>query len=187
MRPSLRNTLAVLPLAAACAAFGSAAQAQQVTINGTVENITCTPSVNGGGINGTVTLLAATNQDLPSVGSTAKEQAFTIGLTGCGTGSSLRAKSYFYSTTTGAVSNGKLNLTTGSTGSGWQYELLSGTSGSNVLSIGTVAAVTPHVGDSGESINSGSATLTYRARYYRSGTIGEGSGTATVTYAMYYQ
>jgi len=190
MKPTLRKTLAVLPLAAACAAFGSAAQAQNaINIGGEVKNISCTASVVGGN---TVNLPIAQPSDLPSPNSVAHHTPFTIALTGCGTGANgTVARAMFYNTTAGAVSNGRLNPTFNpTTAGGWQYAFRTvGNAGGNVdVPVRTSDTIVVQTGDSGVPIVNGAANLRYAVRYRRNATgpLTPGKGTASVNYVVYY-
>jgi len=163
MKSVLRKTLAVLPLAAACAVFGSVAQAQTITINGNLKGATCTPSVTGG----SVTLPDITlGTDLLTGGSSAKETPFTVSLSGCGAGASgLKGKIYFWQSQ--AYSSGVLAKTSG-TGSGWSYQFLYGASGNTPLTVGSNSSVLSNTNDPGVTLGTAPTyNVTYRVRYYR--------------------
>jgi len=189
MKPTLRKTLAVLPLTAACAAFGSAAQAQTLNIGGEVKGISCTASIVGGN---TVNLPIAQPSDLPNGGSTAHQTMFTIALTGCGAGANgTVARAMFYNITAGAVSNGRLNPTFNpTTAGGWQYAFRSVGAGSgNVdVPVRTSDSIVPQTGDLGATIANGAVNLNYRVMYRRNntGALMPGKGTASVNYVLYY-
>jgi len=184
MKPALRKTLAVLPLVAACAAFGAAAQAQTLSISGKVQDISCTATLPGGN---TVNLPVAEPGDLPAVGTRAHSTPFTISLTGCGGGNDgLLARAMFYNSTPGTVTLGRLNLAASSTGSGWQYEFRN-SSGASFVNIRRSPDIVIQSTDPGVTIASGAANLTYRVMYYRSsGTLITGTGTASVNFVLYY-
>jgi len=178
---SLRKALTVFPLAAACAAFGSVAQAQSVTFTGNLLGATCTPSVT----NGTVTLPnAVLGTDLTGSDSTAKETAFTVSLTGCGTaGSGLKGRIYFWQN----GSNGGRLVKNSGNGSGWQYQLLAGASGNTILTVGTGSAVQPNTNDPGVDLTTNqNYSVTYRVRYYRPGTTTLTPGTLNATANMVF-
>jgi len=182
MKHTLHKTLAVLPLAAACAVFGTSAQAEKITFNGAVQDTTCTPSVNGGGADGTVNLDVIKSDDLPNLNATFGAKEFTIGLS-C-SGSATTAKAYFYSDPS-RVTNDKLNLIKpASTGNGWQYELLA--ANDNPLKVGTAATPVDDANDTGATITGGSATLTYKVRYFRNADLEEGTGQSEVNYVVHY-
>jgi len=182
MKPALRKTLAVLPLVAACAAFGPKVQAQTLNISGKVQNITCTATLPGGN---TVHLPIAQPSDFPSVGSTIHRTNFSINLSACGSDANgLIVRAMFYNSTPGAVTNNRLNLDAASTGSGWQYQFRA-RNGSAVF-VRTGPNIVVQSSDAGETITSGAANMLYRVEYYRSGTISTGTGTASVNYVLYY-
>jgi len=189
MKPTLRKTLAVLPLAAACAAFGSAAQAQNaINIGGEVKNISCTANIPGGN---TVNLPIAQPSDLPNANSAAHSTQFTIALTACAAGANgTVARAMFYNTTAGAVSSGRLNPTFTGGGAGWQYAFRTVGAGSgNVdVPVRTSATIVVQTNDPGATIANGAANLRYAVRYRRNATgpLMPGKGTASVSYVLYY-
>jgi len=184
MKHTLHKTLAVLPLATACAVFGTSVQAEKITFNGAVQDTTCTPSVNGGGADGTVNLDVIKSSNLPNLNDTFGAKSFDIGLSACSR-SDITAKAYFYSSEAGRVTNDKLNLITpASTGSGWQYELLA--ANDTPLKVGTAATPVNDINDTGASIAAGTATLTYKVRYFRSADLQEGTGQSEVNYVVHY-
>jgi len=187
MRPSIRKTLAVLPLAAACAAFGSVALAQSiVNFKGEVGDTGCTPKLKGGGND--VTLIKIDAGDFPGINQPANagDETFTIEFQ-CGTSTSgITGKVYFYNASPNAVSNGRLNKQSG-TGSGWQYQLTPASTFTQ-LDIGTSAAWVNAAHDPGGVISAGQGEASYRARYYQNAaTIVPGIMHATVSYVLYYQ
>jgi len=180
MTRNLHQSLALLPLAAACIAFN--AHAQQVTFQGTVNVVTCTGNVTTGG--GTVSLSPVTSDQLPASGSFAGETPFIMAVTGCGANPGVTAKTYFYNTTSGAVTNGRLNT---NPSRGWQFQILPAT-GTTQLEVGTSAtppAPSANI-DPGGSIASGSVNITYRVRYYRSAALTAGSASATANFVLQY-
>jgi len=187
MKPTLRKTLTALPLAVACAALGSAAQAQTLNISGAVKDMSCTATISGGN---TLNLPVAEPSDLPSAGSIAHRTVFTIALTACGAdanGSTARAM--FYNTTASAVSNGRLNPTfTPTTAGGWQYMILASNTGNTTVPVRTSSAIVTQTNDPGVVIASNAANLRYRIAYRRndSGNLSPGTGTASVNYVLYY-
>jgi len=80
MKRTFSQSLALLPLAAACTMFGSVAQAQLITINGKVTNATCSLSIVGGN---TIQMPTATNDKFPTVGETTGETPFKVSVTNC--------------------------------------------------------------------------------------------------------
>jgi len=186
VKPVLRKTLAVLPLAAACAAFGSAAQAQNaINIGGEVKNISCTANIPGGN---TVNLPIAQLSDLPNVGATVHYTTFTIALTACAAGTDgIVARAMFYNTAAGAVTNGHLNPTfSPANAGGWQYRFLAVGGGGNNVPVRTSASIVVQTNDPGATITNGAANLNYRVGYIRTGALTPGKGTASVNYVLYY-
>jgi len=179
MKLSLSKPLALLPLVAAFGAFS--AHAQQVTFQGTVAVVSCSASVSTGG--GTVALPLVMSDQLPNVGSTASETPFVVAVTGCGANPGVTAKTYFYNTTAGTVTDGRLNT---NPARGWQFQILPAT-GTTQLPVGTSATPpTPSTIDPGASIGSGSANITYRVRYYRNAALTAGSASATANFVLQY-
>jgi len=178
MKRNLHKTL--LPLAVACATLGSAAQAQLLTINGSVSDNPCTLAVAGGGA---ITMPGITAAALPNVGSFAGETTFTINLTNCPTVPGQFAKIHFYNTTSGTVNNGRLNP---SSGNGWQFQMLPAT-GTTQLDVYTNASPVNQANDPGVNISSGSGNVDYRIRYYRTGTLSNfGAASAQANMVAYY-
>jgi len=182
MKLLLSKSLAFVPWLAACTIFS--AHGQQVTFQGTVYNASCTATVQTGG--GTVTLPPATVSQLGSQGATANETPFVMAVTGCGAQPGISVKTYFYNTTAGAVSNGRLNTIPDR---GWQFQLLPAT-GATQLEVGTSPTPPAYSANSdlGYSIASGTANINYRVRYFRSSTssITPGAASATANYVLQY-
>jgi len=188
MRPSLRRTLAVLPLAAACAAFGASAQAQSIiNFEGKVNDSGCSPELAGGG--NAVKLTDIDIGDFQGINQPAPagDTNFTINFTGCTpSGGISTAKVYFYSTDPNAVTSGRLNKQSG-TGSGWQYQLTPATTFTQ-LNVGDSASWSNAAHDPGGNITPGNGSATYRVRYFQNAaSISPGTTEATVSYVLYYQ
>jgi len=189
MKLKLHKTLAVLPLAAACATFGASVQAQQVPavikFEGKVAKITCTAKIAGGD---TVTLPLIQESDIAGVGDFGGEKDFTVEVKSCGKNPGIFAKAYFYNTTANAVDDGRLTLAPGSSGEGWQYQLLPAGQ-TTQLDVGTQATVAPNNDNTtGGDLASGGANLQYKVRYYRSAVaLTAGTGKAQATYVLYFQ
>jgi len=189
MKYTLHKTFAVLPLVAACAVFGASAQAQSavpavIKFEGKVAKVTCTSTIAGGD---TVTLPLVHESDMPDVNDTAGEKDFTVEVTGCGNNPGVFAKAYFYNTSADAVKDGRLTLAPGSSGSGWEYQLLPA-GRTTQLNVGTQAAVVESTDDTGGELGTGSASLKYKVRYYRSAvSLSAGTGSAQATYVLYFQ
>jgi len=181
-----------LSLLFGCAAQTALAQQQIATFTGTVVADSCTVSVNGtGSEDGTVTFdPVLSNNELRSNGSVAGETSFTLELSDCGL-SDGTMRAHFYNPDAGAVTDGRLNKTDPSgTGSGWQIQLLS--SNDKLLRFYTSSVVNRSnmASDPGGALNaSGSASLTYKVRYFRTSTqtqIVPGTLRGHATYVLYY-
>jgi len=176
-----RKHLAVLPLALA-AAIGSTASAREITFKGTVQDVTCVPTINGGGEDGVVVLPLVTQRMFPEVGNTTGEKIFSIDLTNCAEGAGKKVKAYFWQP---QAKDGRLTGTGGS-GKGWSYQLLTVTD--QPLTVGTNSVLPTVPGpDQGVDANKGAAVLTYKVRYYRDDKPGlvKGDMDATATYVLY--
>jgi len=78
---STRTLLTLACLLASPIAFAQV----NITITGTIEDVACTPTLNGAAVSGnTITLPNVTIADFPSLGSTAGPVEITFTLTGCG-------------------------------------------------------------------------------------------------------
>jgi len=185
------NTKYLLPLLLS-SAFCTAAHAQSagtITIDGTVNIASCTPSVNGMGANGTVQLATvSTNHSLTG------RTDFTIDLTGCAQ-SSLPARAYFYSNNASTIGWGGtagvagILLKTSGTGAGWGYRLTTGGGGQNFI-LTNSQTITPHPGDTGVTLSSGAATLRYNVSYVEQGSaypIQPGTLNSQANYVIYFQ
>jgi len=176
------HKLALLPLAA-CAVFGTAAQADSgdITFKGKVVSTGCTPKVDGGDKNGTVTLPDVT-ESMFAADNTAGEKTFKINLEGCSvTGKKVKA---FFWNATYATSNGRLDGP--GTGDGWTYQLRD--SASNILTVASSGTAVPAGNaDVGATVDaSGNAVLNYSVRYYKEQTpLTSGDKTAVATYVVY--
>jgi len=181
----IKYTRALLPLALAATFTAHAQSSGTVTIDGTVNNAACTPSVNGSGPSATVILpTISTNVGL-SNGQMKNLTPFTISLSGCATGVNV-ARAHFYSQ---YASGGNLNKTSGD-GSGWVYTVLpNGFSNySDRISIGTNSAVVPQATDPGGNLFQGATTITYQVAYYGNAqNISPGTLNSQTNYVMYFQ
>jgi len=181
----LKN-LALLPLAA-CAVFGSVAQADVITFRGTVLNNTCIPAVNGNGRDNTVALPVVNPADFPAQGDTTGDTSFSIDLTACSDAATNTVRAYFWNAE--AVNGRLVKGTSQGTGAGWSYQLLA-SGNTNQLDVGTTATVVPDLTDPGATIASGSGgngTLNYTVRYYNEvgTTMTPGTFDALATYVLY--
>ncbi|ABF11116.1 fimbrial protein [Cupriavidus metallidurans] len=174
MKKLLLSTLVVSSLGLA-SQFAAAADGT-ITFNGQVTSNTCT--INGGTPDFTVTLPTVAAGTLSASGNTAGRTSFNIALTSC-TGSS--AHTYFEAGPT-TDSAGRLMLTTGSTASNVQIQLLNG-SDQTLVKAGFADASQNSLS---ASISGGSATLTYYAEYYATGAAGAGSANSSVMYTIAY-
>jgi len=152
MKRTFSQSLALLPLAAACTLLGTAAQAQLITINGKVTNATCSLSIVGGN---TIQMPTATNDKFPTVGETTGETPFKVSVTNCGASPGVTAKVHFYGNTSN-VSNGRIAPALAN--AGWQLQLLPPT-GNQQIWIGTDSNYSNQTQDPGASIATGNAEI----------------------------
>jgi len=175
------NKLALLPLAA-CAVFGTAtfADTGKITFKGSVISTGCTPSVDGQGNDGTVTLDPVTKSMFPTAGQTTGEKTFKITLTGCQAGGK-KVKAQFSQDN---PTDGR--LTGSGLGKGWSYQLLAA-NGNELTVKPKGSGLVNETNDAGATIDaSNTGTLTYKVRYYNDGTgITSGDLTALATYVLY--
>jgi len=179
------KALSLLPLAA-CAVFGSVAQADVITFRGTVIENTCIPSVNGGARDATVALPVVSPSDFAAPTNTTGDTPFSIALTGCSAAATYSVKAYFWNAQ--AQAGRLVKGTSVGTGAGWSYQLLA--SGSTTqLDVGTTATVVPDAADPGVTItptSGGAGTLNYTVRYYNElGAVTPGTFDAQATYVLY--
>jgi len=179
MNRKFHKTLALLPLAAACAAFGTVAQAQ-VTFSGAVVSGTCQVAILGGN---TVALTPITSDQFPNVGDAAGLRSFTVRVTGCGNTPGVTAKVHFHAPAAN-VSGGRLKPTLAN--AGWEFQLYPAVSNSQ-LNVATNATPVNQTGDAGGSIATGSADIVYRVRYRRaSANVAFGASSAQASMVLYY-
>jgi len=175
------HKLALLPLAA-CAVFGTAAQADsgEITFKGRVVSTGCTPKLDGKGKDGTVTLPDVT-EGMFGADNTAGEKTFAINLEGCSV-KGKKVKAFFWNATL-ATGNGRLDGT--GSGDGWTYQLRD--SANNILTVANSGATVPASNDDvGATIDaSGNAVLNYSVRYYKEQALTSGDKTAKATYVVY--
>jgi len=177
MKLSLNKPFTLLLLVAAFGAFN--VHAQQVTFQGRLAVVSCNATVNSG--DNTVSLPLITSDQLPAVGSTVYGRSFFVNVTGCGANPGVLARAYFYSTTTGAVTNGRLNTTPNR---GWQFQIE--TLAGGVVDVGTSTTPPSSSNDFGMSIASGNANLLYTVSYYRSAALTAGNASATANFVLQY-
>jgi len=179
------KSLAPLALVAGTAACFSAQAQHTISLQGKYINVTCTANFNGtNSASGGLDLPVIAETDFPFVGQTAGDTSFTLALTSCGNNAGTTARAHFWSS--GSVSNGRLNLPSSSSGKGWQYQILPAGS-TTQLNVVTNSTPVFQSHDSGVDVASGSGTLTYTARYYRSdANLTVGSGKAVLSYAIFY-
>lgn len=179
----------------------STAQATDGTVNfnGKLFNETCTISVNGGSNMGTVGLPTLSTVTLATAGAVGGATSFTIKLTGCGGGSSIRE---FLDTTTNGttgtpkalssatayfesgpgvdpVSHNILNV--GGTATGVQLQLMTTTGGAIKVgdSTQTATAGIPFTAE-------GTGVMTYGVQYIANAATTPGNVVGSVTYSIAY-
>jgi len=183
----------MLPLALGTTFNAGAQSSGTITIDGTVNNAACTPSINNSGASATVVLpTLSTNVGLNS-GALKSLTPFTISLSGCATGVNV-ARAHFYSN---YVQTGILTKTSGD-GQNWGYAILpAGFSAiADRINIGNSSSVVPIATDPGGNLFGGATTITYQVGYfglYSNGISGQslnmspGTLNSQTNYVMYYQ
>lgn len=169
-------------LIAAGAALSQTALASDgtVTINGKVEETTCTVDDTAGNTNKTVTLPTVSKSALTGVGTTAGKTPFTFALTNCGSAQNVRAR--FVGTNTQVNSNGHL-INTAATQAANVFVQILDTDGTS--------AINPNTPDNTNykttALVDGAANLTYYAQYITEvGDAGAGNVATTVNYSIVY-
>ncbi len=170
----------------AVALASQSALASDGTINITGELTTQTCSINGNAADGnrnvSVTLPAASQSNLHTVGATSSETAFQIALTSC-TPTSGTVRTRFESGPNVDAASGELPTTGAGSSAGLRIQLLN--QDRSVISVGAADATQ---NSAQGTIASGAATLNYIARYHRisSTPLAVGAVTSSVTYSMAY-
>jgi len=171
---------------AACAVSVTSGWASNFFVQGGLAGTACLPSLTHTAetADGTVTLGRLAPNALSVIGSTVDAGRFSIALDACGFSADTVISTWFYSSTAGAVSHGRLNPLSGNH-AGWQYQFLPPGAGNTQLDVSTspAIAVSPvHLGAQAVATN-----LDYRVRYYRSGvTWIADHGISQVTYVLYH-
>jgi len=156
-------------------------------VHGGLASAACLPSLmrTASADDGVLVLGRLVLDALPAIGSTVDAGRFSIFLGTCGFSAETVVSTWFYNSTAGAVSHGRLNPLSGSS-AGWQYQFLSAGMGNTQLNVG----ITPTVAVSAVNLGAQAFTtpsLDYRVRYYRSSvTLIPGSSSAYVTYVLYH-
>jgi len=177
----------LLPLAIGVAFNAHAQSSGNITIDGTVNNAACTPSVNGSGPNATVMLPTISANQTFNQGQLRDLTPFSISLSGCAPGVNV-ARAHFYSN---YASSGTLQKTSGN-GSGWGYVILPAgysTYGDRIV-IGSSSSVVPQATDPGGNLFQGATSITYQVGYYglaSNANMSRGTLNSEVNYVMYYQ
>ncbi|MFC3814311.1 fimbrial protein [Lysobacter sp. GCM10012299] len=179
------NLLKAMTISAIALASQSAF-ASDGTINFSGELTTQTCSINGTAADGarsfTVTLPAASQSNLTTVGATSTETAFQIALTSC-TPASGTVRTRFESGANVDSTSGELLTTGAGSSAGLRIQLLN-----QDRTVIVVGAADVAQNSAQGTIASGAATLNYIARYHRiSATpLAVGAVTSSVTYSMAY-
>jgi len=180
------KSLAPLMLVTGAAVCATAQAQNAISFQGKYLNVACTASFNGtNSPSGGLDLPVIAETDFPFVGQTTGDTNFSLTLSSCGANSNTIARAHFYAGSSN-VTNGRLNLPSNSSGKGWQYQLLPNGS-STQLNIMTSSMPVLQSHDLGVDVASGTGTLQYTARYYRSeANLVVGNGKAPVSYIIFY-
>jgi|GEM_PF-2686027 len=186
--PTWRKSAAAFSLVAACAGFGSSAQAQNTaTFSVNLAALTCTIKYDRN-----LSFKINVN-DLPNVGSVGPFKNVWVVLDHCeAQGTGLSVKTYFYNATPGTVVDGRLQKGEG-TGAGWEYEIFpTANYGTSLITtrllVGTSPVPVPAAYDPGYMVGApGSPSMDYAVRMRRNGELVAGKSTATLTMVLYYQ
>jgi major type 1 subunit fimbrin (pilin) len=174
--------------AALIAGFGVAALAPQAatatdgTINftGAVTGSTCTVKVNGAASPATITLPTVSTTALNAAGTTAGQTAFAINLSACGgTPAPTKASTFFEN---GPTVNAAGRLVNAGTATNVDVQLVN-TDNSAI----TVGGVAPTSGTGVFAITTGTATLSYFARYFATAAATAGTVSSSVQFSVIYQ
>ncbi|QKJ89244.1 Type 1 fimbrial protein [Paramixta manurensis] len=176
MKKSLLASLVALSVisTAASASVGT------ITINGELTASTCDVSVNGGGVDATVTLPTLPAKTLAAAGVTAGDTAFTMELSNCEPKSG-DVIAYFEHGATVDAASGRLNNVNATGAKNVQVELLDSSSAPVYVGNTAQRTATP------TALNNGAANLVYQARYYATGVSTSGELNTSVTYSIDYQ
>jgi len=161
--------------------------ADNFMVRGGLASVACLPSLTrtADADDGVLVLGRLALSALPVIGSTADAGRFSISLGACGGGSHAVFSAWFYNSTAGAVSHGRLNRLSGS-GAGWQYQVLPMGAGNTQLDVG----ISPTLAVSAIGLDAqtgNAASLDYRVRYYRSGVaLIAGDSISAATYVLYH-
>ncbi|MGH8161915.1 MAG: fimbrial protein [Gammaproteobacteria bacterium] len=185
-----RNLAVVGSVAALAAAMAFAPQAAHaadgtITITGKIITQTCDVTTgSGGNFAVTLPLVTATGKTLQSSGDTAGQTKFAIDLTNCPTAPTGVQVASFFSGSNIDTTDGNLDNTASAGATNVQVQLLNENDSSVIdLRGASASAQNSHY----TSITGGSATLSYYAQYYATGTAGAGNVTTAVDYTLVYQ
>ncbi|UNK48145.1 type 1 fimbrial protein [Lysobacter sp. S4-A87] len=182
----MKTTLFKAMTVGAIALASQSAFASDGTINFTGELTTQTCSINGtaadGNRNVSVTLPAASQSNLRTVGSTSGETAFQIALTSC-TPTSGTVHTRFESGPNVDVASGELLTSGAGSSAGLRIQLLN--QDRTVIAVGAADVAQ---NSAPGTIATGAVTLNYIARYHNinSTPLAVGAVTSSVTYSMAY-
>ncbi|WLW62215.1 fimbrial protein [Achromobacter aegrifaciens] len=174
-----RKILSAIMIAGMATGTHTAFASNTITFDGSVTAQTCTINSSNGTNNFTVTLPPVSANALSTAGQTAGDTAFTILLTGC-TPDSGNVRTHFEAG--GTVNpNGRL---TNQTGNAKNVEIQLLNSDASVIKAGDAVA---SQNSKQASLNAGSASLSYVARYFATGAATAGTLNTVVNYSIAYQ
>lgn len=172
-----KTVLASLVAVAMIPAFSYAADGK-IDFGGEIGGQTC--KINNGNPNMSVTLPKVSASSLATAGQTAGNTVFTVKLTECNPATG-GARVFFEAGPTVDLATGRLKLDTSSTAKNVQISVAN-TNGDEIKIGQPNGATNPFI-----SIASGSADLTYLARYYSQGNAQAGTTKTNVMYTIEYQ
>ncbi|SIT50578.1 Fimbrial protein [Paraburkholderia piptadeniae] len=177
-----KSGLLIATAIAAGAALPTASFASDgtITFTGNITPNTCTISGNGGGPSFTVQLPPVSVGSFTASSPVSGKTPFNIALTNC-TPSTGSASVYFEPGASVDLSTGQLKNMTG-TATYVQVQLLDSNEQKVVIGAGYSPSNQTWV-----SIVNGSATMTYKAAYAMTGTVGAGTVNTTTMYSIVYQ
>lgn len=164
----------------------NAASTGTITFNGSITDATCDVSVDGAGMDASVTLPVVAASELASAGQTSGRTTFTLGLSNCnlGTADSASVAAYFQPGTTVDSATGRLIQTDAAGAENVSLQLIDGTNDSVIFagdsSQMTTAAFTEI--EAGKDVK-----LPYAAEYYAEGEATAGAVVSSVVYNLQYK
>ncbi|WP_157956488.1 fimbrial protein [Dyella sp. C11] len=183
---------AVVAASLGFAGLAAAATTQSVdgTVNftGAVTGSTCTVNINSAGTTASVVLPTVQTSELgTTLGSTAGYTPFTIALSNCTASDGKTKVAPYFLPSTNILTDGNLKNTssTGTPATGVEIALSTDAAGASRLNLnaGTVAGQ----GSTAATFTTGTASFTYYAAYYGTGTVTAGTVASTVQFNLAYQ